>query len=134
MPVEAARDTLSEPILSLTPNGVLLELTDNDGVGDGNETGLGKNNCGLNYKLENTFLGQVGNGFGNTADFGLKNSLRMIAEWKNRVNKKATSRIMGTHTKGALYNGLIEKSPFLLNVSGFLLPILELEEGKPRRL
>jgi len=75
----AQQETLNEPILSLTFNGVLLSLTNSDGIGDGNETGLGKGDCGLNYRLENTFLGQVGNGFGNTADFGLNNSLRMVA-------------------------------------------------------
>ena len=73
------QEILSEPILSLTFNGVLLSLTNSDGIGDGNETGLGKGDCGFNYRLENTFLGQVGNGFGNTANFGLDNSLRMVA-------------------------------------------------------
>ena len=121
------QEILSEPILSLTFNGVLLSLTNSDGIGDGNETGLGEGNCGLNYRLENTFLGQVGNGFGNTANFGFNDSLGMIAVWRHPVNQKSIARSIGTHTKGVfLYNNLIEKSSFRLKVSVFLLPVLEL--------
>ena len=72
------QETLNERILSLTFDGVLLDLADSDGIRDGNETGLGESDCGFNYRLENTFLGQVGDGLSNTADFGLNNPLRMI--------------------------------------------------------
>jgi hypothetical protein len=57
----------------------LFNYPNGDGIGDGNETRLGEGDRSLNHRLENTLLGQVGDGLGDTDNLGLNNSLRMIA-------------------------------------------------------
>ena len=109
-----------------TFDGVLLDLADSNSVGDGNETGLGEGNGGLDDRVDISFLGQVGEGFGNTTDSCLKDPLWVITGWGHSVNRETITRTTSTYMKGVfLYNNLIAKSFFLLKVNVFLLPVLE---------
>jgi len=78
----SARDPEYNLIPFITFDGFLLELADSNGIGDGNKTGLGEGNGGLNHRVDNTFLSQVGNGFRDTANLGLKDPLGVITGWE----------------------------------------------------
>jgi len=78
----SAGDSEYNLISFLTFDRFLLDLADSNGIGDGNKTGLGEGNGGLDHRLDDTFLGQVGKGFRDTANFGLKDPLGVITGWE----------------------------------------------------
>ena len=86
VPVEAERSL--EPFLTF---GIPFDLTDGIGVGDGNKTGLVEGDGGLDYGVDNTVLGQVGNRFGDTTDLGLKDYPGVITGYENTVNGETTT-------------------------------------------
>ena len=82
----SVNQSAGEPKYSLIPfltfDGLLLDLADSNGVGDGNKTGLGEGNSGLDHRVDDTFLSQVGNGFRDAANLGLKDPLWVITRWE----------------------------------------------------
>ena len=79
---QSAGNSEDDLILFLTFDRFLLDLADSNGIGDRNKTGLGESNGGLNHRLDDTFLGQVGNGFRDTANSGFKDPLGVITGWE----------------------------------------------------
>jgi len=97
---QSAGDSERYFIPFLTFDGLLLDLADSDGVRDGNKTGLGEGDSGLDHRLDDSLLSQVGDSFRNTANFCLKDTLRVITGWGSPVNGETITRTIGTHMKG----------------------------------